>query len=111
MEQPFLRPCTRIGVILTAMERTHRNIHDQHPKLTINARIFWIIVGTGLLDKWLPRAVESWKAGETYNLPQGIAYSVIGLVVVISGSILINSTVNRLVSSPSDPDPSETEVH
>ena len=92
------------------MERTHRNIHDQHPKLTINARIFWIIVGTGLLDKWLPRAVESWKAGETYNLPQGIAYSVIGLVVVISGFILINSAVNGLVSRiPSDPEPSESE--
>ena len=91
------------------MERTHRNIHDQHPKLTINARIFWIIVGTGLLDKWLPRAVESWKAGETYNLPLDIAYTVIGVFVIVVGFIMVNSAVNRLASKiPSDPEPSET---
>jgi hypothetical protein len=92
------------------MERAHRNMLDVHPKLFINTQVLWIIVGTGLLDKWLPRTVANWKAGETYNLPQSIAHSVIGLVVVISGFILINSAVNGLVSRiPSDPEPRETE--
>ena len=90
------------------MKRAHRNIHDPHPKLTINARIFWIIFGTGLLYKWLPRTIESWQAGETYNLPQGIAYSVIGLVLVVVGFILVNSAVSGLQSQiPSDPEPTE----
>jgi hypothetical protein len=92
------------------MKPAHRNGYDSHPKLTINARIFWIIFGTGLLYKWLPRTIESWQAGETYNLPQGIAYSFIGLVLVVAGFILVNSAVNRLQSIiPSDPEPSEAE--
>jgi hypothetical protein len=92
------------------MKRTHRNIHDLHPKLLINAQILWIIVGTGQVNVWLPHAARSWKAGETYNLPLDIAYTVIGVVLVVVGFITINSAVNRLVSKiPSDPDPSETE--
>jgi TRAP-type mannitol/chloroaromatic compound transport system permease small subunit len=111
MEQLFLGPRTRIGVILTAMKRTDRNFLDLHPKLFINGRIFWIIFGTGLLDKWLPRTAASWTAGETYNLPMGIAYSVIGLVVVVSGFIMVNSAVSRLQSKiVADPDPGEAEL-
>jgi hypothetical protein len=92
------------------MERTHRNIHDLHPRLFINAQILWIIFGTGLLHDWLPRLARSWKAGETYNLPLDIAYTVIGVVLVVVGFIMVNSAVNRLASRiPSDPDPSETE--
>jgi hypothetical protein len=78
--------------------------------LFINSQILWIIVGTGLLEKWLPRTVDSWQAGETYNLPQGIAYSVIGLVLVVVGFILVNASVSRLQSRiVTDPDPSEAE--
>jgi TRAP-type mannitol/chloroaromatic compound transport system permease small subunit len=92
------------------MKPAHRNGYDSHPKLTINTQILWIIAGTGLLYRWLPRTVDSWQAGETYNLPQGIAYSVIGVVLVLVGFVLVNSAINRLVSKiPSDPDPSESE--
>lgn len=92
------------------MKRATRNSLDLHPKWFINAQIFWIIFGTGLLYKWLPRTVDSWQAGETYNLPQGFAYSVIALVVVIVAFIMVNATVNRLQSKiPSDPEPIETE--
>ena len=92
------------------MKPAHRYSYDSHPKLFINTQILWIIFGMELLAKWLPRTVESWKAGESYNLPQGIAYSVIGLVLVVIGFILINSAVSRLQSMiPSDPDPSEAE--
>jgi hypothetical protein len=39
-----------------------------------------------------------------------IAYTVIGVVLVVVGFIMVNSAVNRLASRiPSDPDPSETE--
>jgi hypothetical protein len=94
------------------MKRAHRAIYDLHPKMFINTQILWIIVGIGLLEKWLPRTAESWKAGETYNLPQGIAYSVIGLELVVAGFILVNSAVNGLQSKiVPDPDPSETELH
>ena len=73
-------------------------------------QIFWIIFGTGLLNKWLPRTVDNWQAGETYNLPQGVAYSVIGLVVVVVAFIMVNATVSRLISKiPADPDPNEIE--
>lgn len=83
---------------------------DLHPKMSICTQILWIIVGMGFLEKWLPRTVESWKAGETYNLPLGIAYSIIGAVLVISGFALVNATVSRLQSKiPSDSDPSEIE--
>jgi hypothetical protein len=92
------------------MKRTRRNIHDSHPKLYINAQILWIIFGTGLLHEWLPRVARSWKAGETYNLPLGIAYAAIGVVLVAVGFIMVNSAVNRLASKiPSNPEPSETE--
>jgi hypothetical protein len=92
------------------MKRTYRNIHDLHPKLFINARILWIIFGTALLHEWLPRLARSWRAGETYNLPLGIAYTVIGVVLVVAGFITVNSDVSRLASKiPSDPDPRETE--
>jgi hypothetical protein len=92
------------------MKQAHRNSYDSHPRLFINSQILWIIVGTGLLYKWLPRTVDSWHAGETYNLPQGIAYSVIGFVLVVIGFILVNSGVSGLQSKiPSDPEPSEAE--
>jgi hypothetical protein len=74
----------------------HPNFLDLHPKLLINTQIFWIVFGMDFLAKWLPRTVESWKASESYNLPQGIAYSVIGLVVVVANFILVNSAVSRL---------------
>jgi hypothetical protein len=92
------------------MKRTHRDIHDPHPKLFINAQILWIIFGTGLLHDWLPRLARSWKAGETYNLPLDIAYTVIGVFVIVVSFIMVNSAVNRLASKiPSDPEPRETE--
>jgi hypothetical protein len=75
------------------MKRTHRNTHDLHPKLFINTQILWIIFGTGLLDDSLPRLARSWKAGETYNLPLDIAYTVIGVVLVVVGFITVNSAV------------------
>ena len=105
----FPRATTRGHAILFAMERAHRNMLDVHPKLFINTQVLWIIVGTGLLDKWLPRTVANWKAGETYNLPLDIAYTVIGVFVIVVGFIMVNSAVNRLASKiPSDPEPSET---
>jgi TRAP-type mannitol/chloroaromatic compound transport system permease small subunit len=79
------------------MKPVRRYFIDSHPKMFINTQILWIVVGTGILDKWLPRVASSWKAGETYNLPQGIAYIVIGAVVVVANFILVNSGVNRLV--------------
>ena len=92
------------------MKHTHRYYPDLYPKIFINTQILWIVVGTGLLHNWLPRTAKSWKAGEAYNLPQGIAYSVIGLVLVIVGFVLVNSALGRLVPRiPSDPEPSETE--
>jgi hypothetical protein len=100
----------KIRASLFAMKRTYRNIHDLHPKLFINAQILWIVFGTGLLYDWLPRLARSWKAGETYNLPLDIAYTVIGIVIVVAGFIVVNSTVSRLASKiPSDPEPRETE--
>ena len=101
----------RIGAKLSAMKRTQRDIHDPHPKLFINAQILWIIFGTGLLHDWLPRLARSWKAGETFNLPLDIAYTVIGVVLVVVGFITVNSAVNRLASRiPSDPEPRETRA-
>ncbi|MFZ0338165.1 MAG: hypothetical protein WAL45_09050 [Terracidiphilus sp.] len=92
------------------MKPARRNSYDSHPKWFINVQIFWIIFGTGLLNKWLPRTVDNWQAGETYNLPQGVAYSVIGLVVVVVAFIMVNATVSRLISKiPADPDPNEIE--
>jgi hypothetical protein len=92
------------------MKRIRLGIHDLHPKRQINAQIFWIVFGALLLGKWLPRLAESWNAGETYNLPLGIAYVVIGLVVIVSGIAVVNATVSRLQSKiPSDPEQSETE--
>ncbi len=92
------------------MNRTRRAIHNAHPKLLINAQILWIIVGFGLVDKWLPRVASSWKAGETYNLPQGIAYIVIGVAIVVINFILVNSIVSRLQSRiASNLEPSETD--
>jgi TRAP-type mannitol/chloroaromatic compound transport system permease small subunit len=92
------------------MKPAHSYSYDSHPKLFINTQIFWIIFGTGLVYKWLPRTIDNWQAGETYNLPQGIAYFVIGLVVVIVAFIMVNATVSRLQSkTPSNPDPSEAE--
>lgn len=91
------------------MKRAHRNIDDLHPRLFINAQILWIIFGTGFLQEWLPRLARSWKAGEAYNLPLEIAYTVIGVVLVVAGFITVNSAVNRLASRiPSDPEPRET---
>lgn len=90
------------------MQRTHRNFVDSHPKLLINSQILWIVVGSGLLHNWLPRIAHSWKAGESYNLPLGIAYAVIGVVLVVANFILVNSAVSRLQSMiASDPDPGE----
>jgi TRAP-type mannitol/chloroaromatic compound transport system permease small subunit len=92
------------------MKPAHRNFLDLHPKLLINTQILWIVVGTGLLYKWLPRTVDSWQAGETYNLPQGITFIVIGVVIVVANFILVNSAVGRLQSKiPSDPTPNEAE--
>jgi hypothetical protein len=92
------------------MKRTRRAIYDSHPKLPINSQLLWIIVGIGLVDKWLPRVSSSWKAGETYNLPQRIAYIVIGVVIVVINFVLVNSTVSRLQSKiDSNLEPSQTD--
>lgn len=92
------------------MPPTRRNFREAHPRLLINTQILWIVVGTGLLHQWLPRIASSWRAGETYNLPQAIAYSVIGLVIVVANFILVNSAIGRLAAkNPSDVGTGETE--
>ncbi len=80
------------------MKLARPTFQDSHPRFLINTQILWIVVGTGLLCKWLPRIAESWKSGETYNLPQGIAYAVIGAVIVVCNFILVNAAVSRLQS-------------
>jgi len=50
------------------------------------------------------------EGGRNLQLPLDIAYTVIGVVLVVVGFIMVNSAVNRLASRiPSDPDPSQTE--
>jgi hypothetical protein len=93
-----------------AMTRSRRATRDSHPRLLINAQILWIIVGFGLVDKWLPRVAINWRAGETYNLPQGIEYVVIGFVIVVINFILVNSSVRQLQSKlASNLEPSESD--
>jgi hypothetical protein len=91
------------------MKRARRDIRNLHPRRFINAQILWIVCGTGILFKGLPLIAKGWQ-GETYDLPLGIAYTVIGIVVVVNRFLLVNATLRRLESKlASNPEPSVTE--
>jgi len=92
------------------MKQERGHAVDLHPKRYIFAQIVWIIFGTGVLYQGLRLIGKGWAGGETYVLPLGLAFAVIGATIVVSRLFLVNSAVGRLESkmAPS-PDASELE--
>ena len=91
------------------MKRDNHDALDCQPRPYVFVQIIWMICGTGILMLGLP-LIASGLHGESYELPLGIAYAVIGVVVTVGRLFVLCGAVRRLPSKiPSGPEPTETE--